>query len=263
MYRKRILGAACLIVLLPLMALGSVINIGGTGAISTDSVYGSQGLLSGGETATATFDFTVSGSTLTLTVTNTSPSVPGTEVPTGDAPVISDMFFHVPSDVIGMQFLTGAGVAAASSGWDFIFNPDHTPSTGFGFLKKVFDAGLEGGPGPGSPDPVIASINDPNIFDGPGDPLASPVDFVFTLLFLGGQAPAGFSGDWFTDPGILGDPVYLAAAKFMSGANGGSATVTDGVDGGGHQAPEPAALVLVFTGLLAAIAGRRRLSITI
>lgn len=248
MLSKRILGAVWLVMMvLPLTASASVISIGGTGAISTDSVYGSQGLLSGGETATATFDFTVSGSTLTLTVTNTSPSVPGTDVPTGDAPVISDMFFHVPSAVVGMDFLTAAGVAGASSGWDFIFSPDHTPSTGFGFLKKVFDAGLEGGPGPGSPDPVIASINDPNIFDGPGDPLASPVDFVFTLAFLGGSAPVGFSADWFVDPDILGAPTYLGAAKFMSGANGGSATVTDG--DGPPPVPEPAALVSLLAGL--------------
>jgi hypothetical protein len=251
MFSKRILGAVWLaLIILPLTAAASVIDIGGTGAVSTDSVYGSQGLLSGGETATATFEFTVSGSTLTLTVTNTSPSIPGTEVPTGDAPVISDMFFHVPSAVEDMVFLTGAGVAAASSGWDFIFDPDNAPENGFGFLKKVFDAGLEGGPGPGSPDPVIASLNDPDLTDGPGDPkLASPVDFVFTLLFSGGDAPAGFSGDWFTDPDILGDPVYMAAAKFMSGANGGSATVTDGVDGGGNQVPAPASIMSLFAGL--------------
>ena len=265
MFSKRILGAVWLALLtLPLTAPASVINIGGTGAVSTDSVYGSQGLLSGGETATATFDFNVSGSTLTLTVTNTSPSMPGTEVPTGDAPVISDMFFHVPSAVEDMVFLTGAGVVGALSGWDFIFDPDKTPSTGFGFLKKVFDADLDGGPGQDSPDPVIASLNDPDLTDGPGDPkLASPVDFVFTLLFSGGQAPVDFSGDWFTDPDILGDPVYLAAAKFMSGANGGSATVTDGVDYVVNPVPEPAALLLVCTGLLGLAAGRRSLSINI
>jgi hypothetical protein len=246
----------------PLAAPDCILNIGGTGAISTDAVYGDEGLLSGGETATATFEFTVSGTTLTLTVTNTSPAVLGTDAPvTADAPVISDMFFHVPSVIDAMTFVSGAGVDAASSGWEFIFDPDNTPDTGFGFLKKVFDAGMEGGPGPGTPDPVIASIEDPDITDGPGDPLASPVDFVFTLSFLDGEIPAGFSGDWFCDYEGLGSPDYMAAAKFMSGANGGSATVTDGSGHGpGPVVPEPTTVVLLVTGIVGLFGYGRRYS---
>ena|GEM_PF-5105301 len=252
--KGKVLIVAFTVLVISAAAPASVVNIGGAGAISTDGTYGSLGLLSGGETATATFEFSLSGSTLTLTVTNTSPCVPGTEVPTGDAPVISDMFFSVPSVVTGMNFLTGAGVDAALSGWDFVFDPNYAPATGFGFLKKVFDVGLDGGPGPGSPDPVISSMYDPNIYDGPGDPLASPVDFVFTLNFLGGSPPVGFSADWFCDYGQLGNPSYLAAAKFMSGANGGSATVTNG---DGHNIPEPSALVLLLVGIFTAAVSRR------
>jgi hypothetical protein len=244
-----VMAAVVVLAVLPLSASACIIPIGGPGAISTDDTYGSQGLLSGGETATATFELTLSGNTLTLTVTNTSPAVLGAEAPVvPDAPVISDMFFSVPSAVTGMTFLTGGGVAAASSGWDFVFSPDNAPSSGFGFLQKVFDAGLEGGPGPGSPDPVIASIYDPNIFDGPGDPLASPVDFTFALSFLNDTMPAGFSDEWFCDVTILGDPDHVAAAKFMSGANGGSATVTDPPP---IVIPEPTTIALFATGLLA------------
>lgn len=240
---------AVVLAALPLSASACILNIGGPGAISTDETYGSQGLLSGGETATAIFELTLSGNILTLTVTNTSPAVLGTDAPlVPDAPVISDMFFSVPSVVTGMTFLTAGGVAAASSGWDFVFSPDSAPSSGFGFLKNVFDVGIEGGPGPGSPDPVIASIYDPNIFDGPGDPLASPVDFTFALTFAGGVMPVGFSDEWFCDMTILGNPDYVAAAKFTSGANGGSATVTDPPP---VIIPEPTTLALFATGLLA------------
>lgn len=242
-----------------LSASASVIYVGGTGAFSTDGVYGSQGLLSGGETATATFAFSLADDVLTLTVTNTSPAVLGTDalvIP--DAPVISDMFFHAPSAITGMQFLTAAGGAAAGSGWDFTYDPDMTPSSGFGFLKKIFDVGLDGGPDPGSPDPVIASVNDPNIFDGPGDPMASPVAFTFKLTFLNNQMPVGFSANWFADGTILSDPPYLAAAKFMSGANGGSATVTSGDPGGGNIIPAPASLVLLVTGIFTTALGRFR-----
>lgn len=254
---KQVLAALAVVTAMAVASASAcTVYIGGPGAISTDSVYGDQGLLSGGETATATFELSLSGNILTLTVTNTSPAVLGTDAPViPDAPVISDMFFQVPSAVTGMTYLTGGGVAAASSGWDFMFSPNNTPSTGFGFLKKVFDVGLNGGPGPGSPDPVIASINDPNIFDGPGDPLASPVDFTFSLAYFGGTAPAGFSADWFCDPTILGDPEYLGAAKFMSGANGGSATVTDGDPP--PSVPEPAAIMSLCTGL--AVLGGLRL----
>jgi hypothetical protein len=246
---KQVLAALAVIAAMAVASASAcTVYIGGPGAISTDDVYGDEGLLSGGETATAIFDLSLSGSTLTLTVTNTSPAVLGTEAPViPDAPVISDMFFQVPSAVTGMTYLTGGGVAAAISGWDFVYSPNNTPSSGFGFLQKVFDAGLNGGPGPGSPDPVISSIYDPNIFDGPGNPLASPVDFTFSLAFPGGSEPAGFSTDWFCDLTILGDPVYLAAAKFMSGANGGSATVTDPPP---VTVPEPAAIVSLCAGLL-------------
>jgi len=237
---------------LPVSAQASVIQIGGPGSVSlSDPPNGPLGLLSEGETATATFDFALSGSTLTLTVTNTSPAVTGTESPTvPDAPVISNMLFSAPSAVTGMSFVSAGGIAGNLTGWDFIFDPDNAPSSGFGFLRRVFDVGLEGGPGPGSPDPVIASIYDPNISDSPGDPIASPLAFVFNLTF-GGGIPAGFSADWFVDNTILGDPDYLAAAKFLSGANGGSGTVTNVV-------PEPATLVLLVTGAAAAGFGKYR-----
>lgn len=254
---KQVLAAITVIVIVAVASASAcTVYIGGPGAISTDSVYGDMGLLSGGETATAIYELSLSGNVLTLTVTNTSPAVLGIDAPlVPDAPVISDMFFQVPSAVTAMTYLTGGGVAAEDSGWDFVFSPGNTPYTGFGFLQKVFDVYMDGGPGPGSPDPVISSIYDPDIFDGPGNPLASPVDFTFSLTFLGGSAPAGFSADWFCDGTILGNPEYIAAAKFMSGANGGSATVTN--DDPPPPVPEPAALVSLCAGLL--ILGGHRL----
>jgi len=239
-------------------ASGAVLEIGGPLAISTsDPPYGSEGLLSEGEVATATSGYVVapdgSGLTLTLTVTNTSPAVTGTESPTvPDAPSISDIFFGVPASVETMTLLTAGGVSGSLSGWQFNYDPDATPSSGFGFLKGVFDSGLDGGPGGDLPDPVIASINDPVITDEPGDPLASPVDFVFDLGFGAGGVPSGFSADWFCDAEILGYPDYIGAAKFMSGADGGSGTVT-------NEVPEPATLVVFLTGMFAsAAAGRMR-----
>ena len=264
MVKSRLILAAFLCALLAGGAFGSVVYIGGTGAISTSpNPNGPLGLLDGGETATAELAYALDlgGATkmLTLTVTNTSPAVLGTQallVP--DAPVISDIFFSVPTSAItGMSLFTANGLPAVQSGWDFFFVTNGVPDTGFGFLKKVFDAGLEGGPGPGSPDPVIASEFDPNIFDGPGDPLASPVDFIFSLT-LADPLPAGFNADWFADSDQLGSPEYIAAAKFMSGANGGSGTVTD-IDS--YQlVPEPAGLVSLLSGLglLSVYAVRRR-----
>lgn len=246
-----VLSLTVILAVLPCAASASVVQIGGVGAISTDGVYGSQGLLSGGETALALFDFSISGTTLSLTVTNISPAVLGTDAPlVPDAPVMSDMFFLTPSVITGMQFLTANGGPATGSGWIFTYDPNDTPSHGFGFLKKVFDGGLQGGPGtPTDPDPVIESVYDPDITDGPGNPkLASPVVFTFALSFFNNEIPSGFGGNWFTDRTILGDPEYLAAAKFMSGANGGSATVTDGV----QPIPEPASVALALVGLLTA-----------
>jgi len=265
MVQLRLILAAFLCALLAGGAFGSVVNIGGTGAISTSpNPNGPLGLLDGGETATAelAYSLDLGGATkmLTLTVTNTSPAVLGTQallVP--DAPVISDIFFSVPmSAITGMTLLTADGVPEASAGWDFFFVANGVPDTGFGFLMKVFDAGLEGGPGPGSPDPVIASINDPNINDGPGDPLASPVDFVFSLTLVD-PLPISFSADWFEDSDKLGSPDYIAAAKFMSGANGGSGTVTDG--DGNHSVPEPATVLLVISGLGVVALAKSRLHI--
>ena len=243
---------ALVLVVLPLSAQASGIAIGGPGAVSTAAApWGPLGLLGGGDIGTATFEFQLSGSVLTLTVTNTSPAVTGTSSPiVPDAPVMSNMFFSVPSAVTDMSFVSAGGIAGNLTGWDFIFDPDNTPSTGFGFLKKIFDVGLEGGPGQGSPDPVIGSIFDPSLADEPGDPVTSPIDFVFNLTF-GGGIPAGFSADWFVDNTILGDPTYIAAADFMAAANGGSATVTNG-----HLVPEPATLVLLATGAIAAGFGK-------
>jgi hypothetical protein len=243
------------VLMISLAAAGSVVNIGGTGAISTsDSPNGPLGLLDGGEVATAQLVYSINTSggvtTLTLTVTNTSPAVLGTDATTTpDAPVISDIMFSVPTDVTGMT-LNSVGGVTGSAGWDFSFDPNAEPSKGFGFLKNEFDAFLDGGP-PG-PAPVIASIFDPNINDGPGDPVASPVMFVFTLAFSGGL-PAGFSADWFTDGNRLGDPEYLAAAKFMSGANGGSGTVTDGElppPPPPNLVPSPASIMSLLSGLM-------------
>lgn len=250
--------AVALIMATALCASGSVLQIGGPGAISTtDGAYGSQGLLSGGETATATFGYvvnpTATGADLILTVTNTSPAVTGSEAHSrADAPVISDVFFSIPDAITGVQFVSAGGVQAANSGWNFQFERNGTPSKGFGFLKNVFDVGLEGGPQSGSPDPVISSINDPNINDGPGDPFASPYNFVFSLTFAGNQAPAGFNDGWFVNSQILGSPDYIAAAKFMSGANGGGGTVTNG-----NVVPEPATIGLFLTSL-GLLAVRRR-----
>ena len=238
-------------------ASGTILEIGGEGAISTSpSPYGEMGLLDMGEVATATFGYvivpTATGATLTLTVTNTSPAVLGIEAPViPDAPVISDIFFSVPQVISGVTFISAGGTAAASSGWEFTYDPDGAPSSGFGFLKSVFDVGLEGGPDPVGLDPVIASIYDPDIYDGPGDPLASPVDFVFELTFVGGVLPPGFTSDWFIDNVVLGYPDYIGAAKFMSGADGGSGTVTNVV-------PEPATIVCVLGGILGAAALRRK-----
>lgn len=251
--------AALLVVAVCLPASGAIIEIGGLGAISTnDSPYGELGLLDQGEVATATFGYVVTpsatGATLTLTVTNTSPAVTGTEAPViPDAPVITDIFFSVPSAVDGLTFVSVGGGSGGSSGWDFSFDPDGNPSSGFGFLKNVFDIGLEGGPGGDAPDPVIASVNDPDLTDNPGDQLASPVDFVFELTFVGGVYPPGFSGDWFCDQVVLGYPDYIAAAKFISGADGGSGTVT-------NMVPEPASMVAMLMGLAgaAALARKRR-----
>jgi len=249
-----LLMAALGIVMLPFAAAGSIVDIGGTGAISTSSPpNGPLGLLGGGEVATAELVYSISTSggvtTLTLTVTNTSPAVFGTDaVSVADAPVISDIMFSVPTDVTGMTLTTVDGVSASTTGWDFAYDPDAEPSHGYGFLKNNFDAFVDGGP-PGNPAPVIASIHDPDINDGPGDPVASPVMFVFTLAFTGGSAPIGFSADWFVEGNRLGDPTYIAAADFKSGANGGSGTVT----GTGRPlfptVPAPTALLSVFSGL--------------
>jgi hypothetical protein len=241
----------------------SVIGIGGAGAISTDDTYGSLGLLSGGETATATLAFVVtcdtSTATLNLTVTNTSPAVLGTDALTvPDAPVISDIFFSVPTVIAGMS-LTGVDDASPTgTGWVFTYLQNSEPDTGFGFLKSQFDDWLDGGP-PNDPAPVIASENDPDITDGPGVPMASPVKFTFLLTFSGGTVPAGFCATDFFDEDALGNPKYLAAAKFMSGANGGSATVTGlEVSDPPPTVPLPPAVVLGALGLACAWASRRR-----
>ena len=240
------------VVLLFVMAAGataSSVHIGGIGAISTsDEPYGSLGLLDGGETATAILDFAVSGSNgdvfLTLTVTNTSPALLGTESPLiPDAPVIADIFFGIPGQVDMMSLLTVDGESASTAGWAFIFDPDAAPSSGYGFLKSTFDGALDGGPGAGDPDPVIGSIFDPDLGDEPGVPNASPVAFLM-MVTLERTLPSGFNADWFCDPASLGYPDYIAAAKFMSGANGGSGTVTDGV-----TVPLPGGAVLGAAGL--------------
>lgn len=260
MAARKTIAAVAAFLLFAAVANAALIEIGGEGAISTsDSPYGELGLLDGGEVATATFGFVVNpvlgGMELVLTVTNTSPAVLGTDAPiVPDAPVISDIFFSIPSQIVGITLETAGGVAAGASGWDFAYDPDATPSSGFGFLKSVFDVGMEGGPDPVGLDPVIASINDPDIYDGPGDPLPSPVDFVFSLMFAGGVVPTGFSADWFCDNAILGYPDYIAAAKFMSGANGGSGTVTNVV-------PEPATVLLLLTGVSALGAVRYRYTV--
>jgi len=249
-----LLMAALGILMLPLAAAGSVVDIGGTGAISTSAPpNGPLGLLSGAEVATAELAYTISTSggvtTLTLTVTNTSPAVLGTDAVTiADAPVIRDIMFSAPTDVTGMTLDTVNGVSASMTGWDFTFDPDAVPAHGFGFLMDNFDAFADGGP-PHSPAPVIASIYDPDITDGPGDPVASPVMFVFTLAFAGGSAPAGFDADWFTEGNRLGDPTYIAAADFMSGANGGSGTVTGTRRPPFPTVPAPTALLSLFSGL--------------
>ncbi|MHC4712229.1 MAG: PEP-CTERM sorting domain-containing protein [Planctomycetota bacterium] len=255
-------GARIVLVTLVLLAASvpasaAILEIGGLGAVSTsDPPYGDLGLLDQGEVATATFGYvvvpTATGATLTLTVTNTSPAVTGTESPViPDSPVISDIFFSVPEIVASMTFVSASGTPGASSGWDFSYDPDGNPSSGFGFLNSVFDVGAEGGPGPGEPDPVIGSIYDPDLTDSPGDPIASPVDFVFDLTFVGGVYPVGFSGDWFCDQVVLGYPDYIAAAKFISGADGGSGTVTNYV-------PEPATVVGLIGGMLGIAALRKK-----
>ncbi len=248
--------AAVVLVAVSLPASGAIKYIGGVGSVSTsDAPYGELGLLSAGEVATATFGFvvepTAAGATLIVTVTNTSPAVTGIESPDiPDAPVITDIMFSVPQEVASISFVSAAGVSADLSGWGFGFEHDGQPSSGFGFLREVFDVHISGGPGPGSPNPVIASIYDPDIFDGPGDPLGSPVDFVFDLTFVDGVFPLGFTGDWFCDSAILGNPDYIAAARFISGADGGSGTVT--------VVPEPASLVALVLGMAGAAAARRR-----
>ena len=229
----------------------SVVYIGGEGAVSTsDEPNGSLGLLSNGEVATATLEYSVNeiGGTayLTLTVTNTSPAVLGTEAPTTpDAPSISDIMFNAPCVVSNMTLLTVGGESAADTGWDFAYDVNGEPGRGFGFLKAEFDAYADGG-APGDPAPVIASIFDPDLTDGPGKPtLASPIDFVFTLSFVGSQIPANFCADWFVNKDTLCLPTYIAAAKFVSGANGGSGTVTDDPP----LVPAPASLMLLLAGL--------------
>ncbi len=247
---RRTLALACALVLLATAASASSVLMGGPGAISTnDEPYGSQGLLDRGEVATAILDFAVAetagGAELTLMVTNTSPAVLGIDSPLEpDAPVIADIYFSMPSVINTAVLVSAAGQPAAGSGWDFTFAPDAAPSSGLGFLTSVFDGALDGGPGPGSPDPVIASIYDPNIFDGPGQPWASPFEFIFGLSFEGGAVPVGFDGGWFCDAVILGQPEYIAAAKFISGADGGSGTVTTG-----NGIPAPGAFVLGMLGV--------------
>lgn len=230
-------------------AAGSSVQIGGPGAVSTsDEPYGSLGLLDQGEVATAIVCFvvtpTVGGAELTMTVVNTSPAVLGTESPlVPDAPVLVDILFSMPSVVETVELTIAGGQPASISGWEFTFDPDQAPSTGYGFLKSTFDGFVDGGPGSGSPDPVIASVFDPDMTDEPGTPYPSPQDFVFALTFEGGTYPSGFSGDWFCDPVILGSPDYVAAAKFISAADGGSGTVTT------TTIPAPGALALGMVGM--------------
>lgn len=251
---KGIVAILALMVVLPLAADASVINIGGAGSVSTtDGAYGRQGLLSNGEVGTATLSFAITGvdhDILSLTVTNTSPAAFGNESGSiADAPVISDIYFNIPPQISGMQLLSVGGSPTAQSGWDFGYAPGGEPSKGGGFLKKGFDVALLGGPGPGSPDPVISSIYDPNPGDGPGDPVGTSTTFQFRLTFDGGHAPAGFVDAWFSNLSMLGDPKYLAAVKFQSGADGGSGLVTDNGAGGTPIIPEPIEVVSLVWGL--------------
>jgi len=250
------------VVAFSMTAAGSVVYIGGTGAISTsDPPEGPLGLLSGGEVATAVLDYEVTSSGqdmyLTLTVTNTSPAFLGTDTGAGiDAPEISDIMFCAPSVVTNMTLLSVDSVAASAAGWGFAYSQNHEPGSGFGFLKNNFDAFVDGGPP--APSPVIASIFDPCLTDGPGSPtLASPVSFIFKLSFAGVAAPEGMTDDWFVNKQILGNPTYVAAAKFMSGANGGSGTVTDG-EAFPLPVPAPASLLLALVGLAGIRAGFRK-----
>lgn len=244
-------------------ASAAVIDIGGTGAISTDDTYGSLGLLSGGETATATLEFAVTCdmgvATLDLTVTNTSPAALGTDalvVP--DAPVISDIFFAVPTVVTGMTFAGVNDSSPTGTGWLFTYLQDGEPDSGFGFLKTKFDAWVDGGE-PNSPAPFIGSVNDPDLTDGPGYSIASPVKFTFLLAFAGGTVPAGFCQADFLDDDALGSPDYLGAAKFVSGANGGSATVTGLLSSDPPiGTPAPPAVILGLLGLAGVFAVRKR-----
>lgn len=245
--------AALIVLGISFSAAGSVVYIGGEGSTSTEYPEGPVGLLSGGETATAEVEYTVTctvtGGVLTVAVTNTSPAIFGTDaVDVADAPVISDIMFRVPDCITGISLQAVNGVAATGSGWDFSFNLGNEPESGFGFLRGEFDAFVDGGP-PGDPAPVIGSIYDPDFTDGPGNPtLLSPTEFAFALTFSDDCVPDGFSDTWFCDREGLGSPSWLSAAKFMSGANGGSATVTDPPNA--PTVPAPAALVSLVGGLV-------------
>ncbi len=255
MGRKAHFLVVLLLVIFAARADASTIHIGGAGCISTsDEPYGSQALLDGGEVATATLDFNVtegSGSVfLAMTVTNTSPAVLGSESPDVPvAPVIVDVFFSVPSVVGMMSLLEVNGEDASATGWEFVFDPENVPARNYGFIRSTLDGGIYGAGNPSDGRSVISSIEEPDREHNSWVVYASPVDFVMSLSFDNG-VPDGFSGSWFTSRSLFEDRSYLAAAKFISGADGGSGTVTSVV-------PLPGGALLGAVGLCA-MALRRR-----
>ncbi len=200
-----------------LAAQDSVIVIGGAGSFGSNG-SSNPGTLSDGFTfasARLVFDWDGMTSQLTLTVENNSPVFGG--VPN---PVLTDVFFNVPSGVTGLSLASQSGSGGATPSWTLSFdddlgtNPNPNGADGFGAYNVMISTG--GG--------VQGGISNPNA-DTLGVPAGTNVEGPATFVFnatgnLAGLTAFDFNSRLSQNP--PGSQSFVGTAKFQSGGYAGA-----------------------------------------